>query len=79
MTRERLRQVESLLLELEEERERFSREKRHRERMEIHTASAACSGNGRSRTPGTAFGGSRRSAGMSRTRCGSGSTAFPTP
>ena len=35
MTRERLRQVESLLLELEEERERFSREKRHRERMEI--------------------------------------------
>ena len=34
MTRERLRQVESLLLELEEERERFSREKRHRERME---------------------------------------------
>lgn len=34
MTKERLRQVESLFLELEEERERFAREKRHHERME---------------------------------------------
>ena len=34
MTRERLRQVDSLLSELEEERERFAREARHHRRME---------------------------------------------
>lgn len=34
MTRERLRQVESLILELEEERERFTREARHHKWME---------------------------------------------
>lgn len=34
MTKERLRQVESLLAELEEERERYAREARHHRRME---------------------------------------------
>lgn len=34
MTKERLKQVESLILELEEERERFAREARHHKRLE---------------------------------------------
>lgn len=34
MTRERLRQVESLMGELDEERERFAREARHHRRLE---------------------------------------------
>ena len=34
MTKDKLKQVGSLLCELEEERERFSREARHRKRME---------------------------------------------
>ena len=34
MTRDRLKQAESLVCELEEERERFAREARHRKRIE---------------------------------------------
>ena len=33
MTRDRLKQAESLVCELEEERERFAREARHRKRI----------------------------------------------
>lgn len=34
MTKDRLKQVESLVCELEEERERFAREARHHKRIE---------------------------------------------
>ena len=78
MTRDRLKQAESLVCELEEERERFAREARRRKRIE-ETYGVSCLFGEQAIMRGNGLTGSRHSARTRETPCGSGSTAFPTP
>ena len=80
VTKDRLRQIESLVCELEEERERFAREARHHKRIEETYGVGCLFGRdaldaARDRLPPLRLRVSR----MSSTRCGSGSTTFQTP
>lgn len=79
VTKDRLRQIESLVCELEEERERFAREARHHKRIEETYGVAVCLAGTHWTQHGIGCRPLRPSARTSGTRCGSGSTAFPTP
>ena len=79
VTKDRLRQVESLVCELEEERERFAREARHHKRIEETYGVGCLFGRDALDAARDRLQAIEAGARMSATRCGSGSTAFPTP